>query len=344
MLSLVVCCVLHTAAGGAGEQRCAEWRSCGTGTLFNGSVGMGPVPSYDGSDRYALLRGGVVAACSTDNAFSQWVSVGGIPRSLQLVWWSSQWPRATSAAAGAGVGAGAGGDAAGDAAIDSLSCAIGTLSCLLKASADFREEMAQTRGFVLLQHILRDAQPHVLTVQVVDAAVSCAIACKPFRRLFVSAVRSILCEFRVWCNAPWSTQFHVRRCGRHSRVLTLALLPVVRSPPDVSVRAVCTCPQWLQRLGNLVPGAPTIFHRVLGVQRVLDALHRFYSLQRWEAGTKQEPGLPSVQVYGKLVAKVLANMLPPPDLSTSEGRAAAIAVPRPRYTELKAILSYCFSR
>ena len=103
-------------------------------------------------------------------------------------------------------------------------------------------------------------------------------------------------------------------------------------------------PQWLQRLGNLVPGAPTIFHRVLGVQRVLDALHRFYSQERWEAGTKEEPGLPSVQVYGKLIAKVLANMLPPPDLSTSEGRAAAIAVPRPRYTELKAIMSYCFSR
>ena len=107
---------------------------------------------------------------------------------------------------------------------------------------------------------------------------------------------------------------------------------------------LCVSYQWLQRLGNLVPGAPSIFHRVLGVQRVLDALHMFYSKSRWDAGTAVEPGLPSLSVYGKLVAKVLANMLPPPDLSTSEGRAAAIAMPSPRYTEVKAIMTYCFSR
>ena len=231
-------CTTRSQGGDGDPIHCAEWRSCGTGNLLTGVVHMGPVPDDAATPRVAVLAGGVVPSAGGDNPFSQWLSAGGIARAVQLVWWCSQWPdrakvvettpsnRRVSQAHVALNEVGS--------RIDCLSCALGTLSCLLASNACFREDMAQMRGFVLLQHVLREAQPATLTVAVVDAAIECAIACKPFRRLFVSAVRSILCEFRIWSRAPWSTQFHVR-------AVVCSTLRCVQLVGDVGVLCCVVC-------------------------------------------------------------------------------------------------------
>jgi len=198
---------------------------------------MGVVPDDDGDQRFAVLFGGVEACSDLVNPFSQWRCLGGIPRSLQLVWWASQWSvtdvffessapvvvhdtgangvggtNGTSSGTGGTVPTGGSAVALNDDGrrVDALSCALGALACLLRSSASFREDMAQIRGLVLLQHILRQARRGALTTAVVDAAFECAIACRPFRHLFITAARSVLCDFRIWCRGPWSSQFHVR--------------------------------------------------------------------------------------------------------------------------------------
>lgn len=87
-------------------------------------------------------------------------------------------------------------------------------------------------------------------------------------------------------------------------------------------------------MASLVASAPSIFRKVIGVQRSLDALHEHFSHGAWLKGTAQEPGLPTVQVYARLVCKLVATMLPAPDLTTSKGRASAIARPIPSAREV----------